>query len=366
MHCWASAEFILYYLQIGQCDLTDMRKVIPYSLPLLFSLVFVSTAHSDWLWLSPILLFLAGIFTPSVGEFTSRQVAAEYTFFHYSHTMALFKRLNGVLFMLLNGWAFYFLASQPLSVWHLLVFTYGMSILNSNFSISLAHDLMHSRALVDRGLSSILLLQNGFFYLEADHLYIHHRHVGTEQDPATPRLGEPIYSYFRRSFRQRIGLLFNRNRLLSTADRRRIIRLTILKLGVCATYLTLGAFIRPQVFCWILGQYSFVILVYESITYIQHYGLRRMKRENTYAPIQLHHAWNSFYKLNTYLYFMMPVHSLHHMANPDLNAASEFAGPRMPLPFARMLLMAYQPTRWFALMDKMALQVQATYQPTNQ
>lgn len=333
---------------------------------MLFSLLFMGLAHTNWLWLSPFLVLAAGPLTPVLGEFSLRELMTEWTFFHRNPLMSRFKTLNGFFFIGLNGWAFFFLATESLPLWRLLVFIYGMIILNSNFSVSLAHDLMHSRYRVDRWFSRILLVQNGFFYLEADHLYIHHRHVGTRHDPATPRLGESIYTYLVRSLTSRIRMLFGQSLVLPSKRGRLIGPLTGLKLAVCLSYLTLGALLNGQVFGWIFGQYVFVMLIYESITYIQHYAMQRTKQAGHYEPVQLHHAWNSFYKLNTYLYFMMPVHSLHHVHQQDLSQIREFAGPRMPLPFAQMLLTAYQPGRWFALMNEAAGQFRPPYPSTPQ
>ena len=340
-----------------------MRKLLPYSMPMLFSLLFVGTAHTNWLWLTAFFVFLAGRLTPLVGEFSVRGVVAEYDFFHYSPLMARFKTMNGFFFVLLNGWAFFFLALAPLPFWRLVVFVYTLIILNSNFAISLAHDLMHSRYRIDRWLSGTLLIQNGFFYLEADHIHIHHRHVGTRHDPATARFNEPIYSYLIRSLTGRMRILFNRSDSFSGPKGWANFQPTSLKLGLCGLYLAGGALAGGQVLGWLLAQYVVVILIYESITYIQHYALYRLAKENRYEPVQLHHAWNSFYRLNAYLYFMMPVHSLHHAHHPDLTRIRD-AGPRMPLPFARMLLTAYQPARWFALMNSRAAEHRSNSQST--
>ncbi|MFM8950167.1 MAG: alkane 1-monooxygenase, partial [Bacteroidota bacterium] len=38
---------------------------------------------------------------------------------------------------------------------------------------------------------------NIYFYV--DHLKIHHKHVGTDEDPATARKGETVYGFFKRS-----------------------------------------------------------------------------------------------------------------------------------------------------------------------
>jgi len=124
--------------------------------------------------------------------------------------MANLKTASGLFFAVFNIWIPIFLFNQEISLTAYLIFIYTVVILNSNLAISLAHDLMHSSRLFDRYLSTIILLQNGFFYLESDHIYIHHRYIGTHHDPATAQLGEGIYHYFKRSIGARMKMVFLR------------------------------------------------------------------------------------------------------------------------------------------------------------
>ncbi|MBK8603594.1 MAG: fatty acid desaturase [Saprospiraceae bacterium] len=93
-------------------------------------------------------------------------------------------------------------------LWSLTIFIYSCIIINSNFAISLAHDLMHSNRRIDRLFANMLLIQNGFFYLKNDHLYIHHRYVATLHDPATAMYGENLYKYLFRSIISRLKNYF--------------------------------------------------------------------------------------------------------------------------------------------------------------
>ncbi|MBD2702875.1 fatty acid desaturase [Spirosoma sp. BT702] len=340
-----------------------ISRALPYGLPLLFSGLFISTAAGNWVWLAPILLWGIGTLTRPLGEFSIGQLLDEYHFFHHSLLMDRVKTVYGVFFVSLNLWAFYFLTTHALSVWHWAVFTYGMIILNSNFAMPLAHDLMHAPTRLARWLATILLIQNGFFYLEADHIFIHHRYVGTPKDPATPRLGEPIYRYFARSIPHRFRLISDVATVFPDSIGNRMVQATTLKLVSCVTYLALANWAGIWVVGWVLAQFVFVVLIYESITYIQHYGLQRIKTGERFEAVQLQHAWNSFYRLDTYLYFMMPVHSIHHVHDQNLDSITNFAGPRMPLPFAKMMLLAYQPARWLALMNKPDLRLSRDLQP---
>ncbi|GAB2776617.1 alkane 1-monooxygenase [Rhabdobacter roseus] len=342
------------------------KTIFPYTLPLLISAVFVTTAASGWIVLTPLVIFLLGKATPAAGEFSVREVVEAYDFFHHSRAMARFKTLNGIFFVGLNGWSFYFLATHALAGGYLILYIYSLILLNSNFAISLAHDLMHSPRRPDRWLATVLLLQNGFFYLESDHLYIHHRHVGTAQDPASPLLGESVYRYLRRSLGARARLIFTDGGVFPAPKSTRIVRQNVVRLMACLGYLALAFWAGARVGTWVVFQFLFVVLIYESITYIQHYGLRRNRlAAGGYEPVQYHHAWNSFFRLNNYLYFMMPVHSIHHVARPQLAQITHFAGHRMPLPFAQMMLTAYWPARWFALMNERVLRSgQAVDEPT--
>ena len=327
-------------------------RAIPYLLPVAITTVFVVTAATSFVWAAMGFVLLIALFRKKIGKFSTVEVIAEYDFFHHSPVMTNLKSLSGIFFVGFNVWMLDFLAQHRLGVWALLIFVYSVVIINSNFSVSLAHDLMHSTRKLDRWLSTILLLQNDFFYLEADHIYIHHRHVGTSGDPASARMGEGLYAYLWRSIGTRSRMLFFRGNTFPRLREGRIIRGNMTRLVICLAYLIGSAFVSWQAFGCVLAQFVLVTLIYESVTYIQHYGLAR---ENDAAgkpeAVQLHHAWNCYYRTSAWLHFMMPVHSIHHLREEPLDGILDSAGPAMPLPFATMIITAFLPSRWFRLMD---------------
>lgn len=332
--------------------LSTTLRALPYLLPVLITAVFVATAATYLVGMAMGIIFIIALARQSIGQFSISEVVAEYDFFHHSRLMRYLKTASGIFFVGFNGWVLVFLAQHALPVWALMVFVYSVVIINSNFAISLAHDLMHSTRRVDRLLSTVLLLQNGFFYLEADHVYIHHRHVGTPDDPATARVGEGIYAYFRRSISARFRMIFFRGTTFPRKRERRIIRGNIARLLGCIVYLTGTFLLGWQVGVCVLAQFVLVTLIYESVTYIQHYGLQReLNPAGKPEPVQLHHAWNCYYRTSTWMHYMMPIHSIHHLREERLDNIRDFAGRSMPLPFASMLVRALVPTRWFGLMD---------------
>ncbi len=327
-------------------------RALPYLLPVCITSVFIVTADTGFVWLAVGLIFIVAFLRKSIGKFTIPEIVSEYKFFHHDRSMAYFKSVCGIFFVLFNSWIPWFLYTHELNGFHLAVFLYSVVILNSNFSVSLAHDLMHSRRRFDRFLCTWILLMNGFFYLESDHIYIHHRHVGTPSDPATAREGENIYRYFRRSISARFKMILLRGNTFPKELESGLLLKNRLRFLICITWLAVSAFLGAQVFLSVLVSYFFVTLIYESITYIQHYGLKRNLSENGRSePVQLNHAWNCYYKTSAYLHFMMPVHSIHHLKEENLEVITDDAGRTMPKPFASMMITALFPRRWFRLME---------------
>ncbi len=287
-----------------------------------------------------------------IGKFDNSQIISEYKFFHYDVSMSWLKTISGIFFVIFNFWILWFLYHFEIPIWSLIIFIYSCIIINSNFAISLAHDLMHSTRRMDRLFANILLIQNGFFYLKNDHLYIHHRHVATMQDPATAMYGENLYKYLFRSIITRLKITFIPGPTFPLKDRAKIILSNYMYCFACIFYLCIASYISYASFIYLILNYVSVTFIYESITYIQHYGLKR-KAINSYKneEIQLQHSWNCFYKISAYMHYMMTIHSIHHLKNDMLETTSTFFGNEMPKPFAIMMVTAWFPRRWARLMD---------------
>ena len=113
-----------------------------------------------------------------------------------------------------------------------------------------------------------------------------------------------------------------------------------------------AAFVSWQAFGCVLAQFVLVTLIYESVTYIQHYGLvREIDATGKAEAVQLHHAWNCYYRSSAWLHYLMPVHSIHHLREEKLDEIHDSTGQAMPLPFASMMITAFFPARWSRLMD---------------
>jgi alkane 1-monooxygenase len=336
-------------------------KIYPYTLPAIIVLVFVVSVYLNMFWMGPFLIPIITLFNKTLGEFTNPEITRVYHFFHHSKSMALFKRANGVFFILFQVWVGFYLWQHHLSIINFALFAYSIIILTSNCSISLAHDLMHSSNKFDRFCTSCLLLMNGFFYLEADHVYIHHRFVGTPNDPASAKINEGLYPYLLRSISGRMRIIFGMDNSFPPVQKKKIVEGNMLRLFICIAYLCIAFIISFQFFLCVCLQYIFVTLIYEVITYIQHYGLTRSSlATRPYQKIGLHHSWNCYYKLSAYLHFMMPVHSIHHVGREPELQKLENTGPAYPRPFSQMVVLALLPPLWFKYMNPRVKEVLKT------
>lgn len=329
----------------------QMIRSLKYCLPVLLTCIFLCCLELGWFLVLPLILPIAKYIGNLFGQFTPREVWREYKYFHSTAAVNVVVTVSGLFFIAFNFYVGYFLYKIPLSTVDFLLIVFGALVFNSNFSISLAHELMHRKSKLNRTSGKILLLVNGFFYLEKDHLYIHHPFVGTLQDPASARRGEGLYRYWLRSISGRIKILFGfkKGSFVSHAGRQE----TIMNLVLCAGLLSIGAILSKWVFFWLLIQFTTVTFLYETITYIQHYGLRRHKNnEGNVEKVTLSHSWNCYYRASAYLYYCMPIHALHHinLVTDDMDS-NMYPGPSFPFPFGRMVLLAFIPIRWFEVMD---------------
>ena len=65
--------------------------------------------------------------------------------------------------------------------------------------LAVAHEIFHKPGLFHRGLAIIHLMKNLYIHFIYEHLYGHHRRVGTPEDPASAEKGVNVYRFFVRS-----------------------------------------------------------------------------------------------------------------------------------------------------------------------
>ena len=240
----------------------------------------------------------------------------------------------------------------------------GMS--GGSIGITTAHELIHRQNKYMRGIGVVLLVLCCYGHFRIEHVYGHHKHVATKEDPATARRGENFYFYFIRCVISSVISSWNieknmlQKKSISTFSlQNRMIHYFVLEsLFLFISYVIAG--FNGIVF---VLTHSFVsIMLLELVNYIQHYGLERKMDNGKYERFTDHHSWNSRHISANWSTFNLGLHAEHHQSAskhyPLLS--QEEKAIEMPANYSVMLMMALVPPIWFFVMDKRIDQLKLT------
>ncbi|HKF83249.1 MAG TPA: alkane 1-monooxygenase [Solirubrobacterales bacterium] len=225
-------------------------------------------------------------------------------------------------------------------------------------AINTAHELGHKRASSEKWLSRIALAQTGYGHFFIEHNRGHHVKVATPEDPASSRLGEGFWAFLPRtvigSLRSAWGI--ETTRLDRLGKSHWGIHNDILSAWAMTVVLFAGLAVvfGPVVLPYLLVQAVIGFSLLEVVNYLEHYGLRRQKREDgRYERCMPEHSWNSNNVASNVLLYHLQRHSDHH-ANPTrryqaLRHVDE--APQLPTGYAGMIVLAWFPPLWRRVMD---------------
>ncbi len=224
--------------------------------------------------------------------------------------------------------------------------------------IAIAHELMHRPFRVDRWLGDLLLCTVTYPHFAIEHVYGHHIKVATPDDPASARLGEPLYAFIPRSV---IGGLASAweievRRLKARGHgwltwRNRMLGYLLL---VTAWYAAAYVFVGVYGVIAVAIQSAVAIFSLETINYMQHYGLRRKEiAPGRYERPDIQHSWNWETRFSGLYFLNLGRHSEHHRsASRRFDALRVLDGqPMLPGGLIPMYLTAMVPPLWFAIMN---------------
>ena len=225
--------------------------------------------------------------------------------------------------------------------------------LNAGVSgITVAHELIHrkERWWQNLGIWNLLLVNYTHFYVE--HIWGHHRLVGTPQDPATARRGETFYRYFARTVPAQ---WLSAWRLEAERWKRQekspyglqnfVVRSALAQLLIAAGLLA----ISPAVMAAYLLQSFVAFFLLETVNYGEHYGLVRQPGSKFMAE----HAWQSDSITSRFTLVELSRHSDHHMkaSKPYHTLVSQAESPELPVGYFGMFYMLMIPPLWFRVID---------------
>jgi alkane 1-monooxygenase len=225
--------------------------------------------------------------------------------------------------------------------------------------ITAAHEMGQRASVLDRALAQIGLALVGYGHFYIEHNRGHHVRVGTVDDPATARFGENVYAFWLRSlagsFRHALKLeAMRRGHRGQGVLHDRVWQLTALSAGYAAAAWAFAGW--AGLAFWVL-QALIAVLLLETTNYLEHYGLRRERGQ----PVGPQHSWDSDQWLSNAFLFNLERHADHH-AHPERPFEALRATPaavQLPMGYAGMVVLAWLPPLWRAVMHPRLAHVHA-------
>lgn len=226
-------------------------------------------------------------------------------------------------------------------------------------AITSSHELFHKLHAGERALGLAVLASCSNMHFRIEHVYGHHVRVGTPEDHATARRGQSIYQFLPAAllwgWLSPWGLETRRLRNRGFIHRwlaHRMIHYTFIQ---GAIYAGIFYFCGPGSVLFFASTSFLTLLLGESSNYIEHYGLVRKKLPSgRYEAVGLQHSWDTDDLLTNWSLFNIGRHAEHHLKplKPfnDLDF-TPVSAQRVPFSYARLLLLAYQPSKWMKEMD---------------
>ena len=219
-------------------------------------------------------------------------------------------------------------------------------------AINVAHELMHRAGRREQVLSAVLMASVAYAHFCVEHVHGHHKRVGTRDDPATSRLGEPLYAFLPRSL---LGGAISAWRIeharVGLAPSNRMLRYG---LGQSLLLVAIGVGLGPVALAAFLGQAAVAVGMLETINYIEHYGLVRTETAlGRPERVRPEHSWNSSHRVSNWMLLNLARHSDHHAfaARPFTELRHYEDVPQLPSGYSAMLLLATVPPLWFRVMN---------------
>ena len=237
-----------------------------------------------------------------------------------------------------------------------MIICYGLAC--GGIAINTGHELGHRNTWYEQLMSKSMLLSTLYMHFFIEHNRGHHNNVSTDHDPASSRYNESIYSFYPRSIIGGWKSAFNLEAKKLTIQNKRVwswhnemLRFQFIQIALITTIALV--FSLETMVCFIVGA-IIGILILETVNYIEHYGLRRIKVGNRFERTKPIHSWNSNHPLGRILLLELTRHSDHHyISSTKYQTLKHFDNsPQMPTGYPGMMVLALCPPLWFRIMNK--------------
>lgn len=338
--------------------LNDLKYLSALTVPL--SLIIGLYFKGFWLFLTPIYIF---VFVPLLELLLSENVDNYSKEEVYSRAVNSFfdwlLYLNLPVVYTLLAWSLLEVSSGVFETHEFIGLVLSAGIVLGGNGINVAHELGHRQASKERFIGKVLLLPSLYMHFYIEHNFGHHLHAATKEDPATARYKQTVYSFWVTStIRQYVSawkiqkrLLKNYNLSFSSFRNDMFWFLVLQCLYLITVFLIFGKI--ALLFAVLAAITGFLLL--ETVNYIEHYGLLRMKKESgRYERVKEIHSWNSNHVIGRILLYELTRHSDHHYKSSKKYQVLECheTSPQLPFGYPTSMVLALFPPLWFAIMNK--------------
>lgn len=256
-------------------------------------------------------------------------------------------------------WFFYAVQQDELTALEVAGRTTGMGLLCGVLGINVAHELGHRSIKYEQRMAKALLLTSQYMHFFIEHNRGHHKHVSTVEDPSSARLNEWLPAFWLRSVSQSYLSAWRienrdlrRKKLPVLSLKNEMLRFSIIQLAfVLVVFYVFGV----KVMLLYLAAATMGFLLLETVNYIEHYGLQRIKvSANRYEDAMPWHSWNSDHIIGRLMLFELSRHSDHHYRPAKKYQILDHhdRSPQMPTGYPGMMLLSLVPPLWFWVMNK--------------
>jgi len=228
----------------------------------------------------------------------------------------------------------------------------------------IAHELTHRTwSLRDMVIGRLMLALTADASFAIEHVYGHHRNVGTRKDPATARRGENAWRFLVRStvmsylsaWRIEPERLRKRGHGVWTW-RNRMLRGNLMTLGYAAFFGWAAGWVGVLAYIAI-ALYGKAYL--EFVNYLEHYGIVRVPGQ----PVEPRHSWNSNRLVSSTFLYNLTRHSHHHAEDekPFWKLRPYHDAPMLPFGYLPMIYIAAIPPLWNRIMIPKVLEWDRRY-----
>ena len=228
----------------------------------------------------------------------------------------------------------------------------------TTFAINLAHELGHRQTWGEQFLSKLMLLTTLMMHFFIEHNRGHHKNVATFEDPSTARKGETVYAFWFRAIlneylsawrleKKRLDVIKQSN----FSFQNEMVQFHIIQvLFVGLIYFLFGGYILLA----FLFNAAIAYLSFETVQYLEHYGLQRKRNEKgRLERVKAHHSWNSNHVFGRLMMFNLSRHSDHHYkAHKKYQVLNHHDdAPQLPTGYPGMMILSLIPPLWFHIMN---------------